>query len=360
VKPLRICYLNAYLRGDEVAAPPPDFPRLHLWGADFLRERGHEVIQVAPHGDDALSRAARKAADAVGSRLGQTDTELRVLRALDDCDVLYVAIGNLLLLPLLRSLRVLRPKIALWMYRPPPHRPPWKISALRGTSAYLRGFDGFPCNNSAAARYYEARCPWALVRAIPVGADLHYYTPESPLGSYALCAGRTFRDYDTLLRAAPHCRSPIRLIVPAHYIAGARLAPNVEHIASAPDPEAGIPYSKLMREHFAGARCVVIPLLHDPADTAGYTNLLEAMGMGKPVIMTRTGALDLDIEKLGFGIYVPPGDAEALGRAIDSLFSDEGAALRMGRRARELAVTQYNRQRFGEDVERFLLDLRER
>ena len=40
----------------------------------------------------------------------------------------------------------------------------------------------------------------------------------------------------------------------------------------------------------------------------GFTNLMEAMAAERPVILTRTGALltEIDIEKEGFGLYVPP------------------------------------------------------
>ena len=52
------------------------------------------------------------------------------------------------------------------------------------------------------------------------------------------------------------------------------------------------------------AQCigVCIPLIDDPNDTSGYTNLLEAIAMAKPVIMTGTGCLHLNPQK-EFWIY---------------------------------------------------------
>ena len=62
---------------------------------------------------------------------------------------------------------------------------------------------------------------------------------------------------------------------------------------------------------------------NDPTEyTAnGFTNLMEAMAVGQPVIVTRTGALpgEIDVEKAGCGIFVPPGNPDALAEAIDTL-----------------------------------------
>ena len=88
---------------------------------------------------------------------------------------------------------------------------------------------------------------------------------------------------------------------------------------------------------FSSASVVVVPSLYEPFGLAA----LEAMASGVPVIASRTGGL---IDVIGdAGILVPPGDARALGVAIDGLLSDSGR--RRGlvaaglRRARELSWT---------------------
>jgi Glycosyl transferases group 1 len=88
-----------------------------------------------------------------------------------------------------------------------------------------------------------------------------------------------------------------------------------------------------LRKLYARSRFIVIPLL--PSDTDnGVTCILQAMAMGKPVICTRTrGQVDV-IEEGVTGLYVPPGDAVALRKAILSLWNDTGRASQMGRNAR--------------------------
>ena len=91
----------------------------------------------------------------------------------------------------------------------------------------------------------------------------------------------------------------------------------------------------------------------------GFTNLIEAMAVGQPVIVTRTGALpgELDVEKAGCGLHVPPDDPEALADAIKSLAKDPQRAKAMGDRGRSLAETHYNLVRYANDLHRFFESL---
>ena len=73
----------------------------------------------------------------------------------------------------------------------------------------------------------------------------------------------------------------------------------------------------LLRDWYANAIAVLVPLAGDPDDTSGYTSLLEAIAMRKPVIMTRSGCLDLDVEGLGIGKFVPPQDDKAWKKSLE-------------------------------------------
>ena len=63
-------------------------------------------------------------------------------------------------------------------------------------------------------------------------------------------------------------------------------------------------------------RRVLIILKNDPTQytAVGFTELLEVMAMARPVILTRTGALptEIDVEKAGCGLHVPPEDRRRL------------------------------------------------
>lgn len=85
----------------------------------------------------------------------------------------------------------------------------------------------------------------------------------------------------------------------------------------------------------------VIDILVLPSVREGLSRTIqEAMASGKPVIATGVrGNRDL-VRHEETGLLVPPKDSEALARAILKLLQDEELAERMGRKAREIAVTE--------------------
>src|SRR5215218_6977881 len=80
----------------------------------------------------------------------------------------------------------------------------------------------------------------------------------------------------------------------------------------------------------AHADVLVLPSLYEELGTV----LLEAMWAGLPIVASRTGGI-LDVIEDGVnGLLVPPGDPEALARAIDRLLADRALAYRLSEGAR--------------------------
>ena len=77
--------------------------------------------------------------------------------------------------------------------------------------------------------------------------------------------------------------------------------------------------------------------------------------MSRPVIVTRTGALpsEIDVEKAGCGLHVPPDDPGALREAIALLADNPGKAQQMGEVGRRLCETYYNMDRYSSGLHRF-------
>jgi glycosyltransferase involved in cell wall biosynthesis len=61
------------------------------------------------------------------------------------------------------------------------------------------------------------------------------------------------------------------------------------------------------------------------------------MALARPIVATDVADIP-DILAGGRGLVVPPGDVDALARAIDAVFDDPDAAARMGAHAREWCV----------------------
>jgi glycosyltransferase involved in cell wall biosynthesis len=353
MKGKRICVVNSYLEGRESECQRGLYPRHQLWGTDYLAQHGYAIETLSSLIEDGrwARRMMRWLTSATRLRLGNFDQEFQILRQLRRCDVIYgVTSRDLFLLVWLRSLKLIHAKIVVWVYSPPIRMP--RLHELFRPRIFNNGLDGVLCLTQKTAQAYTSVAPRAKVQKVDWGADLHMFQPRGQAGEYFLACGRTQRDYATLLAAAAHISFPLKLVVPRDSFEKVKLPPTVEIVggpSSAAD-DRGISYPELIERHLANCRAVLIPLQEDQNTTAGLTNAIEALAVGKPVVMTRTGCLDLDVAGNGCGFYVNPGDVEGWTRAMHMLAQDSCLAVEMGRRGRIRAEEYYNTDRFGRDV----------
>ena len=101
--------------------------------------------------------------------------------------------------------------------------------------------------------------------------------------------------------------------------------------------------------------CLEVPRLLSAMDVVVHSSsdpepfglvVIEGMAAGKPVVATRAGGPLESISDGVDGLLVPPGDSEAMARAILSLYQDRERATDIGVRAREKALKQFAVQRF--------------
>lgn len=174
--------------------------------------------------------------------------------------------------------------------------------------------------------------PASRVHLIPFHADHRFYRPLDVTPRRMICsAGLEWRDYPTLIEAVRDLDVEVRLAAASPWskhrdeTRDRRLPANV----SARRYEYGE-----LRQLYAESLFVVVPL-YDNDFQAGVTTILEAMAMGKAVVVTRTVG-QKDVVSHGVdGLYVPPGDVDALREAIVSLLECPERCLRMGERARQ-------------------------
>jgi glycosyltransferase involved in cell wall biosynthesis len=100
-----------------------------------------------------------------------------------------------------------------------------------------------------------------------------------------------------------------------------------------------------LRDWYARAAIVVVPLL--PNDfQAGVTTLLEAMAMGKAVVVSATeGQRDIVVDGQT-GILVPPGDEASLRDVLRRLLADPAERARLGQNARCAVIEQFSLDRY--------------
>lgn len=103
------------------------------------------------------------------------------------------------------------------------------------------------------------------------------------------------------------------------------------------------------------ADLVVLPLLNTPlAQSQMPIKIFEALAMAKPVIASAVSDLPQVVD--GCGLIVPPGDVDALARAISSLLSNDELRLRLGLAAREKSLREYDLPIVGRRLKSLLLD----
>lgn len=149
---------------------------------------------------------------------------------------------------------------------------------------------------------------------------------------YVLAAGRTLRDYATLLRAAPSISAPIMILCGQDDLVGVSLPANVTVIRDAPRAE--------YLDRLERCSIVVIPLL--PAERAtGQVVLLEAMALGKPVIATRAPGTDDHVTHEADGLLVPPVNPNALSESIKRLLANAHLSAEIGGKALQRVLEQH-------------------
>jgi len=100
-----------------------------------------------------------------------------------------------------------------------------------------------------------------------------------------------------------------------------------------------------LRALYAKSAFLVMPL-HDVNFQAGITAILEAMAMERTVICSRTAGQTDTVAQDESGVYVPPGDVEALRAAIERLLARPHDAVRMGRVGRAMVEAELSLERY--------------
>jgi glycosyltransferase involved in cell wall biosynthesis len=99
-----------------------------------------------------------------------------------------------------------------------------------------------------------------------------------------------------------------------------------------------------MPEVLAASDACIAILKGIPMFSTTYPNkVFDYMAAGKPVLLAIDGVIREVVEQAGAGVFVPPGDAEALAGAILNLADDETLRKQMGAAGRSVVVSEYDR-----------------
>lgn len=304
-------------------------PSHHLWGCIELVRMGYEVALAEGLPDFNPRRPLPH--------------DLRLLRIATDWlqrnDIVYCGHNVMYWLPFLRRLKLLRRHFVSLLFA---HEP---LDFARDHSAIV-------ALTPTADRRARELAPRVPVSHLGWGVDLGAFPVQAYNPRYFLHCGIAGRDFPTLNRATQQTRERVRIIL-SWSPKGLEWPDTVEIFDSGAGynfTDKKVTFRELLDQHYAGSAAVLVVTIPDPRKehALGFTNLIEALAMGKPVIHTRTGAVadEVDVEREGCGIAVPPGDGAALAEAMNTIARDPDRAAAMGRNARKLCEEKYNMGRF--------------
>jgi glycosyltransferase involved in cell wall biosynthesis len=332
-------------------------PDHHLFGINYFEERGYQPV-IVPMRDGSWSRWQRRVERTrVPLELGDLQQQRDALACLRDGDLVYAPCASQTQgLQYLRAIGLLDKPIVCLVHHPFTRG---RADVLRRPQRrlFVRGADHLPSLSRSVSRALgDLGVSSARTAALRWGPQADYYRPRAGAGEGVVAAGRTGRDFGTLARAARSSDTPVVLIglqgqFEDDVFRGCSALQVIEQPNVPPQPGRAVGWMKYpeLLEHLSGARAVAIPLFGDHK-LCGLTSLMDALGLGKPVIMTRNRHIDMDIEALGIGLWVEPGDVTGWVRAMKWYDEHPSAAIEMGARARALVDAGLNSRAFAQQV----------
>ncbi|MDZ7962181.1 MAG: glycosyltransferase family 4 protein [Aulosira sp. DedQUE10] len=337
-------------------------PEHHLWGITHLYKYGIDV-DILPYEKFRLIKQ-------IGEKLklGDLDQQLRVIFIADKYDIIYSTCQtSTLVLALLRILGIFKTPLVVKLERP------FKKNTLNKilVQLFAKGHDKILClssktenrliNDFGVNKNKLALLDWGT--DLPSYDDYEFLDNDINAQRVFVSAGNESRDYNTLVQAFSEVDCSLKLYCSSKSAPTVTpLSPNItieyskrENLALA---WKAISWKELLSE-YAKAYAITIPLYIPPhrIDTTplyGLTSLLDAMAMGKPVIMTKHRQANIDVEKEKIGLWVEPGDVKGWQQAISYLLEHPEEAQEMGKRGRLLAEQKYNLENFGSQLAKVL------
>jgi glycosyltransferase involved in cell wall biosynthesis len=330
--------------------------RLRREVTDGVRPRPEYLVLEADHGVELLDWSRLP-----GSSRGRSGWRSAVhvaaaLRALDHHEVVF-SDGEHVGIPLalaMRALGITTPHLVLGHHLTTRRKAPLirNLAAHQGMSRIL-----VHSSRQRELAHLELGIPTAKLDYVPYYADAEFWSAtgaaEEPL---VVAAGREHRDYATLATACADLQASVFVAAGSIHSPAANSADPVEWPANF---EHGFADYRKLRDLYARASVVVVPLMETDFQ-AGVTTVLEAMAMGKAVVVTATEGQSGVVHDGLTGITVPPGNATELRDAIRYLLENSSERRRLGWSAREAVLDGYSVEAYAGRLAAHLAELAER
>jgi glycosyltransferase involved in cell wall biosynthesis len=310
------------------------YPSQHLWGMGEIHQFGYEPVYFPD-----------KTWAGEPSRYKFSIQQIQTLVESRGCDVVYSACQfNTWLLARMRRAGLLRKPLVTLVHHP-------LKSVLQG-AGYVSGHDALVFLNESVENQSKQRFGGrlAVCSTLPWGPDLAFCADlvdaDRPMDIDVVAAGKTNRDFATLINASRNRSWQVLIYCADRNLNGIGSIPENVSVRS---NQSGIVLNyRELYEVSARARIIAVPMFEIDA-LAGLTSVVDAIALGKPLVMTKNKWLDLDPEAEGFGITVAAGDVQGWTQAVDTILNDADLQQRMARNAQRVAAS-LNMTNFARDL----------
>lgn len=329
-----------------------EYPAHHLWGAAHLKDFGIQTDILPFEKFPTLNNYWRLQKFLKLDQLGMRGLDQQI-RALASCphDLIYSACQNhTFLLARLRALGILRTPVIAVIHHP--------VAQGSAEKIFFTGHDRLICLSESVRQQllagYAFLDPEKVIK-LDWGVDEAFYGDYREAGSdisntipVIVSAGKSNRDHDVLVTAASGLNCQVHIYCSEDSKPKVNPLPSNVVLTTGAKRANPASYRELV-EVYKQAFAIAIPLNETDA-LAGLTSLMDALAVGRPVIMTRNPYIDIDIEALGIGIWCDTADDAGWRAALSRLLNNPAEAANMGRKARQLADERYNILEFTKDL----------
>jgi len=289
------------------------------------------------------------------------DQELRTLLSLRQCDIVYApyAATNTRLLAVFKWMGLIRKPVLILIHQDLFGKPSsnrlkrWLVKHLISSYDALLFFSSSMKRKLLQTYSLNASIVENKSGVTLWGADPDFYAPhlDNTLPAergFILTSGHTGRDFDLIVRIARRINFPFKIYCREDSFPAEALIDkpgNVEILSGT------FPFNEICEEH-KRARMVLIPLRDDYNGMMGLTSFLDALAMGRVIVMTKNQNFDIDLHIENIGIGVEPNTDDAWVASINSILYDFERLRVMELNARRLVVDSINMKVFAGDVSR--------
>ena len=359
---LRIAVLNNYDLGKvETEVSRHEVPSHLLFGINYLRKYGHSITNFSVSHKFKNQDSCWKQSLYSFFHLENLYIQREVFRRLNEFDLIYCLCGGVSEWLYLQNSRKIINKPILTLYHHP--LPDGKLDPIRNIfrKKIYRNQKNLLTLSARTASSFNGLINRQIAEPMQWGVDHEFYsriTPSNEIQDFSeivLTCGRTSRDLTTFSEAIKIASVKAHVICPkeeVHRLVQDDNLISVDQTTYSTDKKVNT-YQK-MADLMYKVRVIGIPL-EKQSTLAGLTSLMDCLGFGKPVIMTRNPCIDLDIENLGIGTWVDPYDVDGWTRAIKWHFENIEQSNRMGLKAKALGK-RLSAESFGKEINSLIIE----